>query len=94
VKPITAHARFVVQFIGQVQGVGFRMTCLREAKGLDIHGHVSNQPDGSVLMDIDAIPSEGRDLIGRIQNARQHYIADTVATKSDSLGRSTGFGIR
>ena len=70
------------------------MTCLREAKGLDIHGHVSNQPDGSVLMDIDAIPSEGRDLIGRIQNARQHYIADTVATKSDSLGRSTGFGIR
>jgi hypothetical protein len=45
-------------------------------------------------MDIDAIPSEGRDLIGRIQNARQDYVAHTVVEKSASLGRSTGFKIK
>ena len=85
--------RFTVRFVGNVQGVGFRMTCLSEAAGLNVHGHVSNQSDGSVLMDIDASNADGKELIRRIKLARRGYIDDTLETKSETQNRSGGFRI-
>jgi acylphosphatase len=69
------------------------MMCLREARGLDVHGHVSNQSDGSVILDIDATPTDGKELTRRIHLAREEFIADEVTTNSESLGRLNGFRI-
>jgi acylphosphatase len=49
-----SRRRFKVE--GRVQGVGFRVWTLREAKGLGLSGMVRNLPDGSV--EVVAIGSE------------------------------------
>jgi acylphosphatase len=36
--------------IGRVQGVGFRLYVLNEARGLGLGGYVRNRPDGSVYV--------------------------------------------
>ncbi|MGB7342723.1 MAG: acylphosphatase [Pirellulaceae bacterium] len=85
--------RHIVRFTGHVQGVGFRMACLTEAYGLNINGHVSNQSDGSVIMDIDASSKDADELIRRIKLARASYLDNTTITKTKSQNRTTGFKI-
>jgi acylphosphatase len=41
-----------IRFTGRVQGVGFRVTARAAARGLPISGWVRNEPDGSVLMEV------------------------------------------
>jgi acylphosphatase len=41
---------------GRVQGVGFRQSCLREARYLGISGYVKNLPDGSVYIEAEGTP--------------------------------------
>ncbi len=86
--------RFIVRFTGHVQGVGFRMTCLSEAYGLDVHGHVRNQSDGSVCMDIDASVADGKELIRRIKIARAGYLDNTFIETTEGLNRQSGFTIK
>lgn len=42
-----------IKIIGEVQGVFFRKSTLQKAKELDIKGWVRNEPDGSVLAEIE-----------------------------------------
>ena len=43
-----AHARLDVTVRGRVQGVGYRVFALREARDLGLDGWVANLPDGAV----------------------------------------------
>lgn len=43
---------FQIIFQGKVQGVGFRMSCLKIAQQLDVQGTVKNCHDGSVELKI------------------------------------------
>lgn len=43
----------LIQIIGKVQGVFFRQSTKQKAEELDIKGWVRNQPDGSVLAEIE-----------------------------------------
>lgn len=47
-----------VKVIGQVQGVFFRQSTLQKAKELGIKGWVKNEPDGSVLAEIEGFQLE------------------------------------
>ncbi len=49
--------RLHVRFVGRVQGVGFRWTALMVARELSLTGWVRNEPDGSVLAEIQGDPS-------------------------------------
>jgi acylphosphatase len=42
-----------IRIIGEVQGVFFRKSTVQKAKELDIKGWVRNEPDGSVLAEIE-----------------------------------------
>ncbi len=42
-----------VKVTGRVQGVSFRWYAFREARRLDVHGWVRNEPDGSVLAHVE-----------------------------------------
>jgi acylphosphatase len=43
-------AAFFALVQGYVQGVGFRYSALREARGLGLRGYVRNEADGSVAV--------------------------------------------
>lgn len=91
---MSSSARYLVRFTGNVQGVGFRATALSSAHGLDVHGFVRNQPDGSVLMDVDGSPAQLRELMGRINQAMSHRIDHADVDELPCENRSDGFHIR
>lgn len=81
-----------VRFSGRVQGVGFRMTTLSQAKGLDVHGFVRNEADGSVLLDVEGPQEAVNELLGRIQRAMHDNIEDTQIDHREPKGQN-GFHI-
>ncbi len=42
-----------IRVSGQVQGVSFRATARREARALGLAGFARNEPDGSVLIEVE-----------------------------------------
>jgi acylphosphatase len=59
---------YKIKVTGRVQGVGFRQSCLREARYRGIVGFVKNMPDGSVY-----IEAEGNmDQLGELINWCKH----------------------
>ena len=89
----TSQQRYVVRFIGRVQGVGFRATCVSRAFDLQVNGFVRNEPDGSVLLDVDGDITDLKELMTRIRSSMKENIDDVVLDKRESLGRSDGFQI-
>ena len=87
------NARLIARYRGRVQGVGFRATVLFHADGLDVNGFVRNEPDGSVLVDVDGPKSHLQDLLDRIDSRPAGSIDDREIIWSDSLGRNSGFSI-
>ncbi|MGQ0627490.1 MAG: acylphosphatase [Phycisphaerales bacterium] len=55
-----------LNFVGRVQGVGFRATARRIASALPITGWVRNEPDGSVLLEAQGPGPAIDDLVERI----------------------------
>jgi acylphosphatase len=51
-KPQSAVLRRRIVFSGRVQGVGFRATARDAASGHPVSGWVRNEPDGSVLLEV------------------------------------------
>ncbi|MCH1439133.1 MAG: acylphosphatase [Rubripirellula sp.] len=62
-----AIKRFLVCYEGRVQGVGFRYNAIRQSVGLRVHGFIRNQPDGSVLMDVEGSGVDLKQLLERIE---------------------------
>jgi len=88
------NARLIARFRGRVQGVGFRATTLYHADGLNVHGFVRNEPDGSVLLDVDGSKTHLNELLQRVESRPAGSIEDSDITWSDSLGRSNGFSVQ
>ena len=85
--------RFRVRYHGSVQGVGFRMTSVAQARGLDVHGFVRNEPDGSVVMDVEGSRADVRELMRRIQAAMDGNIDDTQVEDMPPRGIESGVRI-
>jgi acylphosphatase len=52
-----AKARIIARVTGRVQGVMFRATAQREARRRGLAGWARNEPDGSVLIDVEGEPA-------------------------------------
>ena len=65
----------VVIFEGDVQGVGFRATCVAEARDLAVVGTVANRSDGSVRLEVEGSPIDVDRLLSRISQRMRHHIA-------------------
>ena len=83
----------VGRFSGHVQGVGFRMTAVQQSRGLKVNGFVRNEPDGSVLMDVEGTKRDLKELISRIQANTSGSISDKTIDRRDPLGREGGLSI-
>ena len=49
-------SRVMARIAGLVQGVNYRVSARREARRLGLTGWVRNEPDGSVLIDVEGEP--------------------------------------
>ena len=86
--------RYVVTFIGRVQGVGFRATAISQARGLDVHGFVRNEPDGSVLMDVEGHPADLKRLIAKIESAMIGNVDETRIDERPAANHAGGLTIK
>ncbi|MBR1638639.1 MAG: acylphosphatase [Treponema sp.] len=59
--------RYQLTFTGRVQGVGFRWTAHTLADSLGLTGWVSNEWDGSVLMEVQGSPQTIERLISGLK---------------------------
>lgn len=89
----TNRIRYIVRYTGHVQGVGFRMTAVSQATGLDVHGFVRNEPDGSVTMDVEASKADLKVLMRRIESAMSGRIDGTNIDQRPPKERKDGFRI-
>ena len=85
--------RYVVRYTGHVQGVGFRMTAVEQSRGLDVHGFVRNESDGSVTMDAEAAEVDLKELMRRIDTAMSGRIDGVHVDRRPPKNRQEGFGV-
>jgi acylphosphatase len=85
--------RKTVHYSGHVQGVNFRATARRIARGSPVTGYVKNLPDGRVELvaegeekDVDAVLSE-------VAEAMSGFIRDTRVDTGAASGEFDSFGI-
>ncbi len=84
-----------VFFEGNVQGVGFRWSVKRVAKGFDVVGWVRNLPDGRVELQASGAESEVRAFIEAIgQSELRAHIRQQTETVLAEPPAARGFEIR
>ena len=86
VEPDVIRRRFVVT--GRVQGVGFRAWTVRRGEALGLNGTVSNQPDGSVEVEVEGPPESVwrlRELLARGPAIARVRSLEEAAPTSGSL---------
>lgn len=86
--------RWTVLFSGRVQGVGFRFTTERLARGFAVTGYVRNLPDGRVELVVEGSPREVRGLVDAVEKAMAGYIRDRQMTNSSAGGTFSDFSTR
>jgi len=87
--------RMSVFFSGTVQGVGFRFTAQRIARGFDVTGYVRNLPDGRVELEAEGEEPFLHDLLSDVRDGEMaSYIRDTEVNWSPARGAFSSFSIR
>ena len=82
-------------FEGNVQGVGFRWSVKRVAKGFDVTGSVRNLPDGRVEMQASGEEAEVRAFLEAIaQSELRPHIRKQTENPSAEPPNARGFEIR
>lgn len=85
--------QITVNYVGRVQGVGFRYTVCRIAEPFEVTGYVKNLPNGSVELVAEGSPSALSELHQEIcremkSNIRNHQLEESPAT-----GEFSSFGV-
>ena len=80
-------------FTGRVQGVGFRYTTYRIARGYDVTGFVRNLSDGTVEMLAQGPADEVDRCIREVQDSFAGYIRDARIEQIPCNPRYSDFGI-
>lgn len=85
----------LISFSGRVQGVGFRMTCRKIARGFDVRGWVRNERDGTVTLAAAGTASELDAFLAAIAERMGGNIKETrVQSDTPRDLPATGFEIR
>ncbi len=92
-EPSNDKVRFLVRYLGKVQGVGFRMTAVSLSEGLDVHGTVRNEHDGTVKLDVEGTRQQVDRFLKRIERAMSDNIQRTEIDERPLSDRSGGLRI-
>ena len=83
----------IVYFAGHVQGVGFRYTACRIARGFDVVGFVRNVPDGRVHLVAEGEPTEIDRFIEAIRSDMRGLIREVTTNEAPATGRFHQFDV-
>lgn len=86
--------RMRVLFAGSVQGVGFRATARGIASDFAVSGWVANQPDLTVLMEVQGSPPEVQGYLDALRTRMARFIRSEQAAAVPTLDTEGGFVIR
>jgi acylphosphatase len=93
-QPASPPIRVRVTFSGRVQGVGFRATVRDRAEAVPgITGWVRNEPDGTVLAEIQGERGKVDDLLDGIHSDRARHITGSDVARIEVVPGETGFAI-
>lgn len=79
---------------GRVQGVGFRATARSIARAHPVTGWVRNEPDGSVLLEVQGAEDAVAAFLGDLRRTMQGYIRSADDSAINDVEGETGFEIR
>ena len=82
-----------VTYSGRVQGVGFRYTCQRLAKGFAVGGYVRNLPNGNVELVAEGEDDQVEMFLDAVAERMTGYIEDQAVVDRPVQGLN-GFCIR
>jgi acylphosphatase len=86
--------RMEVIFRGRVQGVFFRATAERIARGRPVDGWVRNEADGSVRLVAEGRRAELETFLAAVQEAKRRGIEEADVRWGPADGGLVGFAIR
>ncbi|HEX7805666.1 MAG TPA: acylphosphatase [Cellulomonas sp.] len=69
---------------GDVQGVGFRWSCAREAERLGVHGWVLNRSDGAVEIVAEGEPAAVEQLVTWAHHGPRHAVVSRVEVTEET----------
>ena len=78
---------------GDVQGVGFRWSCAREAQNLGVRGWVLNRADGSVEVVAEGEPDVVQELVTWAHQGPRHAVVSRVEVTEETPEGLPGFQI-
>lgn len=81
----TNEKRVIYRYHGDVQGVGFRVNAIQQARGLAIVGFVRNEPNGDVTMDVQGPSGDVAELAKRVGSSMSRKISETLMDERDPL---------
>lgn len=80
-----------VRFYGHVQGVGFRFYAMQLARGYAVAGYVRNQPDGSVLLELEGDAAELDRYLTELQGRMDAFIRRMEVARAQRSPQYQGF---
>lgn len=78
---------------GEVQGVGFRWACAREAAALAVHGWVRNRDDGAVELVAEGPDDAVEQLVAWARQGPSHAHVTRAVVTDEELEGLDGFRI-
>ena len=85
--------RMRYNFVGRVQGVGFRYTAYYTAKNLNLTGFVMNEDDGSVTMEVQGNPFAVKAMVERIKESRWIHIDSSNPRRIPAVPGESSFRV-
>jgi acylphosphatase len=90
----SCYERRRVRYQGRVQGVGFRASTREIARRHRVVGFVRNEPDGTVLAEVEGIASDIETFLGEVRMTLSRFIRGEDAASIPPERSESAFEIR
>lgn len=91
---MTSRIQKKLTLYGQVQGVFFRQTAKQQADQRNLTGHIRNNPDGSVTLQVEGDSTGINEFIDWCKLGPKDAQVEKIEIEDSSPTNETGFSVR